>query len=94
MPEVFYYRGASFLRYPTQDCVYVLLLTETRHQTQCTTLLGSPVAMNGPGKEGLAVVIAQPLDLETAQRLRWQADQERVRGASTCRAVVALVRDN
>lgn len=48
--------------------------------------------MKGPVEEGLSVVVAQPLDVETAQRLRWQAEHERERGSATCRAVVAVVR--
>lgn len=47
--------------------------------------------MKSPKDEGIAVVIAQTLDLETAQRLRWQAEQEREKGAAACRAVIALV---
>lgn len=48
--------------------------------------------MKGPVEEGLSVVVAQPLDVETTQRLRWQAEHERERGSATCRAVVAVVR--
>lgn len=50
-----------------------------------------PMPMRGPKEDGLVVVIAQPLDVETAQRLRWQAEHERERGSATCRAVVAVV---
>ncbi len=38
------------------------------------------------------VVIAQPLSVETARRLRSQAEQERARGSANCLAVIAVVR--
>lgn len=48
--------------------------------------------MRGPNDEGLVVVVAQPLDLEMIQRLRWQAEDERSKGAAACQAVVTVVR--
>lgn len=48
--------------------------------------------MRGPADEGLAIVIAQPLDVEMVQKLRWQAEDERAKGAATCQAVITVVR--
>lgn len=70
---------------PTPVCV--LPPQQPTEQTRAR----SHLPMLGPRGVDLAIVVAQPLSLDTARRLQSQAEQERARGSATCRAVVGVV---
>ncbi|CAN0362164.1 unnamed protein product, partial [Laminaria digitata] len=44
-------------------------------------------------KNGLAIIVAQPVSIDTAKKLLSQAEQERARGADTCQAVVKVAKE-